>query len=193
MTSRFLVAAVTLLIATTGWPQDDREPLVTVSLGSDDFTVGRPYAWRQGISDGPAVLQHYIGSGDGFPHFTAMADADAALPKDTNSARLQDAVEELFDTLTANDEIHETGWTEINDLRVHSSLATRSSVAGAITRRRLVFTHEGVPYVLVWADYASRYDSIAELVETCVQSLGRPQGSVADAAPAANARALSAE
>ncbi len=69
----------------------------------------------------------------------------------------------------------------INGIEAHSSLATRGSPVGQITRRRLLFVHAGVPYVLVWAHHADRYAEIAEVVETCAASLrtGRGPGRIA--------------
>lgn len=159
------------------------EPTVAVEIGDDGIVVDRPSLWKVGFMRGPTILRYFIGAGDGFPNFTAMSDREAALDPDTRPDRVHDAIDELFATISANDEIIEAGWTEINGIEVHSSLAVRGSVAGRIQRRRLLLVHKSVPYILVWAHYAERYSEVAALIEQCVKSLklGRGPGRIAAA------------
>ena len=159
------------------------EPTVAVEIGDDGIVVDRPSLWKVGFMRGPTILRYFIGAGDGFPNFTAMSDREAALDPDTRPDRVHDAVDELFATISVNDEIIEAGWTEINGIEVYSSLAIRDSVAGRIQRRRLLLVHKGVPYILVWAHYAERYSEVEALIEQCVKSLklGHGPGRIAAA------------
>ncbi len=147
------------------------EPTVAVEIGDDGIVIERPSLWKVGFLRGPTILLYFIGAGDGFPNFTVMSDREAALDADASPRRIRDAIDDLFATISAEDEIIEAGWTEINGLEVHSSLAVRGSVAGRIQRRRLLLVHQGVPYILVWAHYEERYAEVAELIEQCVASL----------------------
>jgi len=186
MKLRFLAIAALFAVANPVAAQAPaQEPTVTVEVGDDGIVIDRPSLWKVGFMRGPTILLYFIGAGDGFPHFTAMSDPEAALDPDAPADRVQAAIDDLFATISANDEIIDAGWTEINGLQVHSSLAVRGSVAGRIQRRRLLLVHQGVPYILVWAHYAERYDEVAGLIERCVDSLelGRGPGRIADAIP----------
>ena len=182
MKFRFLVIAALLLAASALAAQENEvEPTIVVEIGDDGLVIERPSLWQVGFMRGPTILLYFIGAGDGFPHFTVMSDRESALSPDAPAELTRRAAEDLFDTISARDEILEAGWTEINGLEVHSSLAVRGSVAGKIQRRRLLLVHEGVPYILVWADYEENYPKIAELVERCVATLklGHGPGSIA--------------
>ena len=184
MKSRFFAVMALLSVASPLTAQEiSGEPTVAVEIGEDGIVIERPSLWKVGYMRGPTILLYFIGAADGFPHFTAMSDREAALEPDAPAARAHDAIEELFATISADDEISEAGWTEINGIEVHSSLSVRGSVAGRIQRRRLLLVHEGVPYILVWAHYAAHYAEVAALIEKCVESLelGHGPGSVAEA------------
>jgi hypothetical protein len=187
----FLVAPLMLTLALASPSakapaQAPAEPTIPVEIGDDGLVVDRPALWQVGFMRGPTILLHFVGNGDGFPHFSVMADREAALPAEADPAEGRAAVEELFAAIVGEDEMIESGWTEINGIAVHSSLAIRGSVAGRIQRRRLMLVHAGVPYVLVWAHYADRYGEVADLIEQCVASLklGHGPGRVAAMAPA---------
>jgi hypothetical protein len=183
----FLVGAL-LSVASAGLAQEPLEaPTVAVEIG-DQLVIERPTLWQPGVLDGPSVLVHFIGGADGFPQFTAMADVESALDADAGPDDARDAVEEMFAAIAGDDEILEAGWTRIHDIDVHSSLSVRASVAGAIQRRRLMFVHDKVPYVLAWAHFAGRYEDVAELFEKCAASLkiGRGGSRIAAAPPAAH-------
>ncbi len=182
MRLRFLAVVALLSVASVATAQGPpEEPTVAVEIGDDGIVIERPSLWQVGFMRGPTILLYFIGAGDGFPHFTVMSDRESALEPDASPALIHRAIDDLFATISANDEIIEAGWTEINGIEVHSSLAGRGSVAGEIQRRRILLVHKGVPYILVWAHYADQYPEVAELIEQCVASLklGRGPGSIA--------------
>lgn len=185
MKLRILAAVALLSFAGTLAPQEVAdEPTVAVEIGEDGIVIDRPSLWKVGFMRGPTILLYFIGAGDGFPNFTVMSDRESALDLDASPDLVHDAIDDLFATISAKDEIIEAGWTEINGIQVHSSLTVRGSVAGRIQRRRLLMVHKGVPYILVWAHYAEHYAEVAELIEQCVESLelGRGPGIIAAAA-----------
>jgi hypothetical protein len=179
-----LLGALLLLPSSVEKPQES--PTVTVVIGGDGLVIERPAVWKPGVMNGPSMLVHFIGGNDGFPQFSAMNDPGAAVEPDTPAADTRDAVEDMFREIASGDEVREAGWVTINGIEAHSSLATRNSPVGKITRRRLLFVHAGVPYVVVWAHHADRYSEIAEIVETCAASLrtGRGPGRIAGLEPA---------
>ncbi len=178
-----------VLVALLCWavpvPAQDgsEEPTVAVEIGEDGLVVDRPSLWKIGFMRGPTILLYFIGANDGFPHFTVMSDRESALDPDAPASQAHNAINDLFATISADDEIIEEGWTVINGIEVHSSLAVRGSVAGRIQRRRVVLVHRGVPYILVWAHYAERYSEVTALIERCVASLklGHGPGRIAAA------------
>jgi hypothetical protein len=184
MKFRFFAIASFLLAAGPLAAQENMgDPTVIVEVGDDGVVIERPSLWEVGFMRGPTILLYFIGAGDGFPHFTAMSDSESALDPDASADRVRNAIEDLFETISTDDEIIDAQWIEINGLQVHSSLAVRGSVAGRIQRRRLLLVHEGAPYILVWAHYEEHYPEVAELIERCVNTLklGHGPGSIAAA------------
>lgn len=175
-----LVSALTLA---TLLPATRQTPAtVAVAIGDEGLLIDRPRDWRVGILQGPSILLHYVGGADGYPQFTAMSDPEAALPEDASPRRRRAAIEDLFETIAeVGDEVIEAEWVERHGLDVYDTLAVRDSLAGRIQRRRLLLVHRGVPYVLVWAHYADRFEQVRGLIDTCAESLrtGTPPGVVA--------------
>ncbi len=152
------VLALAALATMVAAQESGDDPTVLIKVGDEGLVVERPSLWRAGA--GPTILLHFIGSADGFPQFTAMAEPEAALGDDATPEYVREAVGEMFAVIAADDQLLEAGWTEINDIEVHSSLAIRDSLAGPIQRRRVLLVCAGVPYVLMWAHHADRYGEV---------------------------------
>lgn len=147
---------------------------VILAIDGVPLTIERPSEWREGGVRGFGIVHSFIGDTDGLPAFSVQHDPGSRLPEEATEAEVEAAVEELFVAIVSGRPgyvVDHAGWATINGLRVHSSLSSYQTVAGPMTVRRLILTHERSPYIFAWTTERDEWQQVSALVERCVSSL----------------------